>query len=454
MSGVEQSTGRGVRTAGESIRPGSSELGSLRVPKGIRGTPNGQTDRADGDTPHGPNVDSIVGPRPELDLQSRHRPSTVHEVSLKLEKLNTYMFAETVPRPIATTMPLPKLIRQLSPAFLLGGLLAIPLSSPVRAAEQPRVKTTDSATEETWHHRSPASSEGRLVLDIEFGSIEVVTNGTSEVVLESVRRLSLGNRDKEAKFLSERPIQVEEKDGVLKVTALRKGGSRISWNFGGARNRRTEARWKVSVPERFQVDLDTAGGDIAVAGIVGKVQADTSGGALRFERVQGPIHGDTSGGPISVVDSRGDIHVDTSGGGIEVRGGGGTLHADTSGGPITVRSFEGTAQVETSGGGITLENIVGSVDASTSGGGIQAVLPSPVPGDVHLETSGGNISLKVPSAAGFQIDAESSGGGVSSEVPLTSTATRERDDLKGVVNQGGPKVQLRTSGGGIRIRKA
>lgn len=338
--------------------------------------------------------------------------------------------------------------------FVLGGFLILPLAQPVRADEAPQLKTTDSGTEETWHHRAPASAEGRLVLDVEFGSIEVLTNGTSEVIVDSVRRLSLGNRKKESDFLADRPILVDEKDGILRITAVRRGGAKVSWNLGGARNRRTEARWKVSVPARFQVDLDTAGGDVSVTGLTGNVKADTSGGALRFEGIQGPIHGDTSGGPITVLNSRGNIHVDTSGGGIEVRGGGGSLDADTSGGPISVRGFEGTAHVETSGGGITIENVAGSVDASTSGGGIHAVIPSPVPGEVNLETSGGSISVKVPSEAGFQLDAESSGGGVSSELPLTTTGTRERDELKGVVNQGGPKVHLRTSGGGIRIRKA
>jgi len=317
----------------------------------------------------------------------------------------------------------------------------------------PAVRTSETNTEEVLLHRVPAAPGGTLKVRIEFGSIEVSTNSTSEVVFDSLRRISMGNRKKEAEFLEDRPIRISEEGDTLVFTAVRKDASGGQWNWNILRNRRTEAKLRISVPPRFKLELDTAGGPISVADVEGQVKADTSGGSLRFSRIRGPIHGDTSGGGIHVDDSVGEIHVDTSGGGIEVKGGGGSLHADTSGGPISVRNFNGPATVDTSGGGIVLEKVGGALNGSTSGGGIQAELPSPVPGDVYLETSGGGITVRTASDAKFHLDAESSGGGVSSELPVSSPEKRERDELRGQVNGGGPKVHLRTSGGGIRIKK-
>jgi DUF4097 and DUF4098 domain-containing protein YvlB len=93
------------------------------------------------------------------------------------------------------------------------------------------------------------------------------------------------------------------------------------------------------------------------------------------------------------------------------------------------------------------------VKASTSGGPINAVLLSPVPGDVTLSTSGGGVTVKVAEQTAFNLDAETSGGGVSCDLPVTIQGKKENHRLKGAVNGGGPAVELRSSGGGIRIKK-
>ena len=100
-----------------------------------------------------------------------------------------------------------------------------------------------------------------------------------------------------------------------------------------------------------------------------------------------------------------------------------------------------------------IENVNGKVEASTSGGPIDALLPSPIPGDATLSTSGGGVTVKVPGDAMFDLDAETSGGGVKCELPVTVQGKIESGRLRGPVNGGGPAVVLRSSGGGIHIRK-
>lgn len=328
------------------------------------------------------------------------------------------------------------------------------VTSAAFGAPAPTVSTSETGTEEVLKHHIPVIPGGKLTVSVDFGSIEVTTNAANEVLIDTFRRVSMSTRKKESDFLGERPIRIEETPTEVKITARKTGTTSAGWNWNFGRAKKMEGRYRISVPAHFNVVLDTAGGPISVSDLAGSVKSDTSGGGLKFIRIDGPIHGDTSGGPIAVTDSRGEIHIETSGGGIDVAGGGGNLRADTSGGPISVRNFKGPAEVETSGGGITLENVGGKVSGSTSGGSIRVQLPAPIEGDVDLESSGGGIIVRTAADARFKLDAETSGGGVSSELPVTVIGRRENNELKGDVNGGGDRtVRLRTSGGGIRVRK-
>lgn len=308
-----------------------------------------------------------------------------------------------------------------------------------------------AATEEQTNMTFQASSGGTLVVDVDFGSIDVATNSTDVVTVNVWRKVARGSAEEEQKFFSEDPVVFTQDGNTVTVQARSKPKEKFHW-FSGLRNR-NEATYTIRVPARFNARLNTSGGGIAASDLTGEVKADTSGGGLRFARLHGPLNGDTSGGSIRVSDCEGTIKIDTSGGGIEVGGGGGSLHGDTSGGSISVKTFKGPVSVGTSGGGISIENVAGKIKGDTSGGSIHAVLLSPVPGDVSLSTSGGGVSVNVPADAAFILDAEASGGGVHCDLPVAVQGKREHDRLKGIVNGGGPVLHLETSGGGVHVQK-
>ena len=308
-----------------------------------------------------------------------------------------------------------------------------------------------AATEEQTNKTFQVSPGGKLVVDVDFGSIDVTTNTTDAVAVSVWRKVTRGSAEEEQKFLSENPVVFVQDGNTVTVRAHSKVKEKSNW-FEGSKNR-NEAKYTIQVPAQFNAQLNTSGGGIAASDVTGEVKADTSGGGLQFARLHGPLNGDTSGGSIHVTDCEGPIKIDTSGGGIEVTDGAGTLNGDTSGGSITVKNFKGPASVDTSGGGITIENVAGKIKGDTSGGSIHAVLLSPLPGDVTLSTSGGGVTVKVPADAAFNLDAESSGGGVHCDLPVTVQGKREHDELKGKVNGGGPVVHLETSGGGVHVEK-
>jgi DUF4097 and DUF4098 domain-containing protein YvlB len=308
-----------------------------------------------------------------------------------------------------------------------------------------------AATEEQTNKTFQVLSGGKLVVDVDFGSIDVSTNTTDAVTINAWRKVTRGSAEDEQKFLSENPVVFVQDGNTVTIRAHSKTKDKFHW-FNSSKNH-NEAKYIIQVPARFNAQLNTSGGGIAASDVTGEVKADTSGGGLRFARLHGPLNGDTSGGGIHVTDCEGPIKIDTSGGGIEVTGGTGSLNGDTSGGSITVKTFKGPVCVDTSGGGITIENVAGKVKGDTSGGSIHAVLLSPVPGDVSLSTTGGGVTVQVPANAAFNLDAEATGGGVSCDLPVTVQGKQERDRLKGPVNGGGPVVHLETSGGGVHVQK-
>jgi len=309
-----------------------------------------------------------------------------------------------------------------------------------------------AATEERFDRRFKVPAASRLVVDVDFGAIEVVTNATSEVTVDVLRKVTASTEEKEKAFLAERPLTFDQEGATVTVKMNKPGKLSAPW---GWTRFKTEALYRITVPVDCEVALNTAGGHVYVTGIHNQVKAATRGGALRFTAVQGAIHGDTAGGSISVIDCVGEAHIDTSGGTINVRGGSGSLKADTAGGSIRVTQFAGPVEVETSGGSITLEKIEGTIIGNTSGGSISAVLTGPpLPGKVELETSGGSVSVTVPGDLPFSLDAETSAGGVRSEVPVDVVGKAKRNRLVGPANGGGPTVHLRTSGGSIFVKKA
>jgi DUF4097 and DUF4098 domain-containing protein YvlB len=306
-------------------------------------------------------------------------------------------------------------------------------------------------TEEKIHKQFNAAPGGTLVVDVDFGQIQVKTNADQQVVVDVWRRVTRGRKADEEAFLKSRPVQFSASGGTIRVESRGKPEVRFSL-FSRSWSSRNEATYTISVPSNFKLQLKTAGGGIGVKETTGDVNARTSGGKLDFAGVRGSLDGHTSGGGIYVRNCEGDIQIRTSGGSIEVVGGAGKLDGKTSGGGITLERFGGPARIITSGGSIRIREAAGALEASTSGGSIEASMAA-FDQPVKLTTSGGHVSVRVPGDAAFDLDAHTSGGRVTSELSVSPVGKTERNRLVGKVNEGGHSLFLRSSGGSIQVRK-
>ena len=310
------------------------------------------------------------------------------------------------------------------------------------------ISTAWSLTEHKSNQEFEAAAGGRLVIDVDFGTIDVAPGAEGKVVVEAYRKIDASDETREKEYFAATPLLITKEGETVTVRARRdKETQDCKWSG----NMNMDARYTVRVPKTFDADLHTSGGSIAASGLAGEIKADTSGGKMKFGQLRGPLDARTSGGSIALDDCEGALRVSTSGGGIESNNGGGNLDARTAGGSIQVRGFRGDTEVKTSGGKLTLENITGNLVGKTSAGSISAALVDPVPGDVTLQTSAGSIDLALSPKAAVSVDAKAGMGSIRTEIPML--ATRSDDDhLQGTLNGGGKSLVLKASVGSITIK--
>jgi hypothetical protein len=321
---------------------------------------------------------------------------------------------------------------------------------------------------------APASSATRLTLNAEFGGIRVSPGSSQNVDVEVNFRGDPPSRAEFDKMLRAFKLDVTQEGSEIHVSGTFRDGWRpqsIAWMFdtliaGGwhmiCRNGECleysrwlrEVEYRITVPEKFDADVETSGGAISVSNLKGEVTARTSGGPLNFESIDGPVNGRTSGGSITVAGGKGRAVVHTSGGPIRISEVTGDVDASTSGGPISIERTGGRVRAHTSGGGIEIREATGSIDASTSGGGVTASLLGQPKEECRLNTSGGSINVSLGKGIHMDLDASSSGGRVWTDFPVANGHDRNERELRGPLNGGGPLLYLHTSGGGISVRRS
>ncbi len=289
---------------------------------------------------------------------------------------------------------------------------------------------------------------GWLELKADFGAVEVRSWPKEEVRIEVTKWVEGRHRRSAKELFEDYEISYSQTSRGVSIVAEMRGMS--SWRRS---NDGLQVEFLISVPQRYNLDLNTSGGSIAVDDLIGEARVKTSGGSLTLGRIEGPVTAKTSGGSIELRQCKGDLLAHTSGGGIGVGEVDGEVDIETSGGSISVNAASGNLRAHTSGGGLTLSNLRGNVDASTSGGSIEAELLAPISAPCELSTSGGGILVYLAKDVKADIDAHCSGGDVHSDLPITVQGRFGEGKLVGKLNGGGPLLTLRTSGGGIELRQ-
>ena len=260
------------------------------------------------------------------------------------------------------------------------------------------------------------------------------------------RELKNASSAEAKKVFEQHKIELTSTDNEVKIEAANPGKH---FGFNKLLNR-LQVDYTVAIPARFDIDVNTAGGNIEVGDLEGKAVAHTSGGNIKLGATKGPLKAHTSGGNVTLTRSEGDADISTSGGDLRLGNIEGNLVAHTSGGHITLEKSKGSVKVSTSGGDIRVKDAYGPVNAQTSGGNVSAQLNTQPTANCSLKTSGGNVEVLLAANLALDLDAHTGGGRVHSDFP--GTLNKEKTRLTARLNGGGTALALETSGGNVNIR--
>ena len=121
-------------------------------------------------------------------------------------------------------------------------------------------------------------------------------------------------------------------------------------------------------------------------------------------------------------------------------------------GRVSVSDISGPVEARTTNGGVTARGLKGRVEASTTNGGVDVDVDQVHADGIRLETTNGGVHLTLPRSAKADVRAEVTNGGIDTgtlEIEKIGQTTRRH--LEGRLNGGGPRIELETTNGGIKI---
>ncbi len=131
------------------------------------------------------------------------------------------------------------------------------------------------------------------------------------------------------------------------------------------------------------------------------------------------------------------------------------LDVYTVNGKVAVVGVRGRLDVRTTNGGIRIDDAGGTVQARTTNGGIDVELRQIDAGEnLSFRTTNGSITISLPEEIHANLTARTTNGSIRTDFPVQVVGKMSRTRIEGEINGGGGKLDLKTTNGGIKIRKS
>jgi len=259
---------------------------------------------------------------------------------------------------------------------------------------------------------------GNLTMNVDRGDVHVTGSDQNTVEVQVDRKVTRASDSEAAGILKEERLVLKQTGNDISITTHELPGFHNHSFWGWLTGPNLNVHYEITVPRKFDVRVETSGGQIKVASLQGNANVKTEGGGLDFNDIEGRVNGQTEGGGIRAVSCKNEL------------------------------------LVQTQGGGITIERFTGPrVRATTEGGSISAEFAAAPKADCELRTEGGSVTARLPQGAAVTLDAHTEGGSVRTDLPVQVEGQFHNSTLKGTVNGGGPLLKLETEGGSIEVLK-
>lgn len=188
--------------------------------------------------------------------------------------------------------------------------------------------------------------------------------------------------------------------------------------------------YEVVVPANTRVELKTGSGRVELESVAGPARLQTGSGDVRAGNIGGMVDANTGSGSIELASIKGDVKAHTGSGDVRVEG-------------------APNVDVETGSGAIKVLGLRGSFRAHTGSGDVDA--EGTPERDWRVDTSSGTVTLRLAGNTGFDFSAHTGSGEIESQQPLTISGSVSKHDLQGRVRGGGPRIEVRTGSGDVRL---
>ena len=299
----------------------------------------------------------------------------------------------------------------------------------------------DYELKESFEEVLPSKDVNMVSVSTRNGSIVVDVWDRDEVYVNAEKKVKARNEEDARKYMEELKVEIRPEGDELEIRTDRPEWSSGEgfWGrlFGGINGGiQASVSYKIQVPRRMGLKLNTRNGGIKAEGTEGRLGASSRNGDLRFRGIGGRVDVETRNGRVELADVAGD------------------LYAESRNGNIRAEDVAGVVQhVHTRNGHVRLVNVRGVRKAVTRNGEIYADLSGSDLEGGYFETRNSNITLVVPESISATIHAESRSGRVSTDFPIMIQGQSERGSLHGRIGSGGPVLTFKTRNGAIRIEK-
>jgi len=130
------------------------------------------------------------------------------------------------------------------------------------------------------------------------------------------------------------------------------------------------------------------------------------------------------------------------------------LDLRTHNGGIRVEGVRGRIDVEALNGGVSMRDVQGELRGGTTNGGVMLELDGDrwIGEGVDLETTNGGVTVVIPERYNARLETGTVNGGLNVDFPITVQGIVGRR-LSTTLGSGGPLIRVRTTNGGVTLRR-
>lgn len=130
------------------------------------------------------------------------------------------------------------------------------------------------------------------------------------------------------------------------------------------------------------------------------------------------------------------------------------LEVLTTNGSVDILGVSGDIYAKSTNGRIKMMDVAGNVSGKTTNGAIEAELNDFNKNEeLILKTTNGRIKVALPRGINASLYAKTTNGGISTDFPVTYEGKHSSKIIDGIIGDGGGRIELKTTNGGITIRE-